>query len=153
MTKAHILKSIRTALSATALSATALSADRLGVDLLQVTIDKETRLVLEGSAIEDAMKKARQGNTVPLFSLVRSFCSLSDEEKIDFQHGLFEYRDPDAVRRAEKLLIAYRRGSLVKGDWKPEAANEQVRKEFGRKRSLILRAVQIHRSRGGVFSR
>ncbi len=109
------------------------------------------QLVIEGSAIQDALKEAKQGNTVPLFMLAVSFCSLSDGEKTDVQRGLLEYHRPDMVRRVEKILIAYRRGSLVANDWSMVAATTQVMKEFGRSHGLVHAAIAANKKRGGVF--
>jgi hypothetical protein len=110
------------------------------------------QLVIEGSAIKDALKEAKHGNTLPLFMLATSFCSLSDGERNDVQHGLLEYHHPDMVRRVEKILIAYRRGSWVAGGWPKDAATKQVMEEFGRSRGLVHTAIADNKKRGGVFS-
>jgi hypothetical protein len=110
------------------------------------------QLDLEGSGIRYAVTEMKRGNTVPLFTLVWNLCSLSNEEKNDFQRGLLEYRDTKVMRRAEKLLTAYRHGSLVAGGVKAEAATAQVKEEFGRERSHIKAAVAAHTNRGGVFA-
>ena len=112
---------------------------------------KSRQLFIEGSAIRDALKEAKQGNTLPLFILATSFCSLNDGERNDTQTGLLEYHRPDMVRRVEKILIAYRRGSLVAGGWPRAAATALVMEEFSRSHGLVHAAIAANKKRGGVF--
>ena len=77
---------------------------------------------------------------------------LSVEEKDNLQTKLLDYHRPHEVRRVEKLLIAYRRGSLVANGWDKTAAIKQAMQEFNRSHGLVCQAIADHKTRGGVFA-
>jgi hypothetical protein len=109
-------------------------------------------LVMQGIAIRAAAAEARRGNTFSLFMLAWNLCPLSEEEKDNLQTKLHDYHRPHEVRRVEKLLIAYRRGSLVANGCQKSAAIKQVMQEFDRSHGLVCQAIAGHKTRGGIFA-
>jgi hypothetical protein len=99
-----------------------------------------------------ALREAKLGNMLPLFSCAISFCSLSDIERDEIADGLLVYRRSDVVRRVEKMLVAYWRGSLIANGWPKEAANAELKQEFGCSRGYVYEAIADNRKRGGMFS-